>query len=271
METKKTNFDVSVILPIKSAIPLNFDELFGKCVESLKTQKLQINEFVIVHTDETQLVQFLDSYDFGQLNVKKLVWNQEPNFANQINFGVENASSKWVSFFEFDDEYSSIWFKNVELFSNSYPDVDAFLPIVVDIDDKNTFAGFTNEATFALNVASEMGYLDNETLHSFQNFQFSGMVIKKTSFLNFGKLKSTFKLTFGYEFFLRMTHNSVKFLTIPRIGYKHINLRPGSIFWNYKNGNEPLTEDEVKFWIDTAKKEYFFVNDRQIKYEPKNV
>ena len=59
-------------------------------------------------------------------------------------------------------------------------------------------------------------------------------------------------------------------MTIPRIGYKHMNLREGSIFWNYKNGNDPLTEDEVRFWIETAKKEYFFNNDRAINYVPQN-
>ena len=65
-----------------------------------------------------------------------------------------------------------------------------------------------------------------------------------------------------------MTHNSVKVMTIPRIGYKHINLRTGSIFWNYKNSENPLTEEEVKFWIESAKKEYFFNNQRTINYEP---
>ena len=270
METTK-KFNVSVILPIKSALPLNFDEYFGKCIESLKIQKVGINELVIVHTNETQLVDFLNGFDFGELNVKKYLWENEPNFAEQINYGVEKSTSEWVSVFEFDDEYSAIWFKNVQIYSESHPDVDAFLPIVVDIDDKNTFAGFTNEATFAVNVSNEMGFLTNETLHTYQNFQISGMVIKKSSYIDFGMMKPSFKLTFGYEFFLRMTHNSVKFLTIPRIGYKHINLRPGSIFWNYKNGNEPLTEDEVRFWIESAKKEYFFNSDRAIKYVPQSV
>ena len=46
--------------------------------------------------------------------------------------------------------------------------------------------GFTNEATFALNISSEMGVLTNETLQTYQNFQLSGMVIKKDSYLNFG-------------------------------------------------------------------------------------
>jgi hypothetical protein len=97
------------------------------------------------------------------------------------------------------------------------------------------------------------------------------LVIKKQKFLEFGKLKSNFKLTFGYEFFLRMTNNGVKFLTIPKIGYKHMNLRDGSIFWNYKNSDDRLTEDEVGFWIDKAKKEYLFINQRDIKYEPQEV
>jgi hypothetical protein len=57
-------------------------------------------------------------------------------------------------------------------------------------------------------------------------------------------------------------------MTIPRLGYKHLNLREGSIFWNYKNSSERMLDEEVKFWIQTAKKEYFFVEDRTIKYEP---
>jgi hypothetical protein len=112
-----------------------------------------------------------------------------------------------------------------------------------------------------------MGVLSNETLQNFQNFQISGMVIKKQTYLDYGSIKPSFKLTFGYEFFLRMTQNSSKIMTIPRIGYKHTNLRTGSIFWNYKNGDSVLTEDEVRFWIDSAKKESFFINDRAIKYE----
>jgi hypothetical protein len=49
-----------------------------------------------------------------------------------------------------------------------------------------------------------------------------------------------------------------------------MNLRPESIFWDYKNGNEKLMEDEVKFWVSAAKKEYFFTNDRNIKYSEEN-
>lgn len=268
MENK---LDLSVILPIKSAVVKDFEEYFEKAITSLKDQSTQFNELIIVHTKETKLVEHLNSYDFGKLNVIKLEWDGGANFCEQINFGIKNSSSKWVSFFEFDDEYSSIWFKNVKKYQEFYPEVDAFLPVVVDVDGMGVFAGFTNEATFAMSFNQEVGYLTNDTLHQYQNFQTAGMVIKKEIFENYGGFKPSMKLTFVYELLLRLTFNSTKIMTIPKIGYKHMNLREGSIFWNYKNGDSIISENEAKFWIQTAKKEYFYKDDRSIKYEPETV
>jgi glycosyltransferase involved in cell wall biosynthesis len=268
MENK---ISLSVILPIKSAKAKDFDELFGKAINSLKEQKVDFEELVIVHTQEETLITVLDNYDFGNINVTKVLWDKEPNYASQINYGVEQAKGTWVSLLEFDDEYSSIWFKNVKKYSESYPDVQMFLPVVVEVDDKGMFAGFTNEATFAANFTQEMGFLTNETLQDYQNFQTAGCVIKKSVIEDFGGFKSSIKLTFVYEFLLRLTYNSVSIMTIPRLGYKHTNMREGSIFWNYKFGENKMLEDEVKFWVQTAKKEYFFVNDRNIKYQSENV
>jgi len=237
----------------------------------MKIQKTKINELIIVHTNETSLVEYLNEFDFGELSIVKVEWTKEPDFASQVNYGVRNAKSTWISLFEFDDEYSSIWFKNVLKYSEVYPDVHAFLPIVVDVDNTEKFAGFTNEATFAANFTPEMGILTNETLLDYQNFQTSGMVIKKTTFVENGGFKPSFKLTYGYEFFLRLTNRSTRIMSIPKIGYKHINLREGSIFWNYKNGDSKLTDNEVKFWIEQAKKEFYHTQDRNIKYEPQTV
>jgi glycosyltransferase involved in cell wall biosynthesis len=268
MENKNT---ISVILPIKSARAVDFDEFFGKCITSIKNQDGLVDEVVIVHTGEDRLKEFLSSFDFGELNVVLKEYTGEPSFAGQVNYGVNEATSEWVSVLEFDDEYSNVWFKNVKSYMTYYPEIDAFMPIVVDVDDKGVFVGFTNEATFAANFTNEMGRLDHDTLLTYQNFQFSGLVMRKSSYTKYGMVKESFKLTFGYEFFLRMTSNDVKFLTIPKIGYKHMNLREGSIFWNYKNGEDKMVEDEVRFWIDLAKKEYLFIKDREIKYEPQEV
>jgi glycosyltransferase involved in cell wall biosynthesis len=266
----ENTIDLSVILPIKSAMARDFDEYFDRSILSLKSQKVGFSELVIVHTMEEILVKKLTDYDFGDLTVKLVAFEGEANFQSQTNLGIENSSSKWVSFFEFDDEYANIWFENVGKYMTHYPEIDAFLPIVVDVDEKGMFIGFTNEATFAANFTQEMGFLTNETLLNYQNFQTSGMVIKKEKLEEFGFMKPSMKLTFVYEFLLRMTYNSMRIMTIPKLGYKHTTLREGSIFWNYKNGSDVMTENEVKFWISTAKKEYFFNEDRNIKYELEN-
>jgi hypothetical protein len=268
--------DISIVLPIESSKHKNFDDLFKSSITSVVNQQKEIYkkgiiigdvELVIVYSDEESLCSIVENYDYSGLT-KNLVKNTgETDFASQVNLGVSKSTYEWVSIIEFDDEYSSIWFKNVYRYIKSYDDVSVFLPIVVDTDSKGLFVGFTNEASFAANINEEIGYLTNDTLLSYQNFQTSGMVFKKEIFNDFGGFKKNIKLTFVYELLLRLTHNSVKIMTIPKIGYKHINLREGSIFWNYKNGSNKLTDDEVKFWIETSKKEYFFNEDRDIKYE----
>lgn len=261
---------VSIILPIKSAKAKDFDEYFKKAIDSIKNQIVQPEELVIIHTVEEQLKDVLKNYDFGNINVSLIEWTGEPNYSSQVNHGIKNAKSSWVSLFEFDDEYSNIWFKNFVKYSESFPDVQMFLPVVVEVDEKGVFAGFTNEATFAANFTQELGFLTNETLQEYQNFQTAGSIFKKSLIEDFGGFKQSIKLTFIYEFLLRLTYNSVSIMTIPKLGYKHVNLREGSIFWNYKFGEEKMIEDEVRFWIQTAKKEYFFTDDRVIKYETSN-
>lgn len=266
----KEKLSLSVILPIKSSKSRDFNEYFEKAITSIKSQTVDIEELVIIHTSEESLIDHLNGYDFGDLTVTKLLWDKEPSYAEQVNHGIKNAKGTWVSLFEFDDEYASIWFKNVKKYIDSYPEAQIFLPVVVETDEKGLFAGFTNEATFAANFSQEMGFLTNETLQEYQNFQTAGAVIKKQVIEDFGGFKSSIKLTFVYEFLLRLTYNSVSIMTIPKLGYKHTNMREGSIFWNYKFGENKMLEDEVKFWVQTAKKEFFFVDDRVIKYQSEN-
>ena len=262
----ENTFDISIILPINSSKVRDFDEFFKKAVESIKIQIVKPKELIIVHSKEESLITYLNEFDFGDLSVVKILNEGNTDFSSQINLGVKSSNSEWVSFFEFDDEFSGIWLKNIKKYSEAYPDVESFMPIVIDVDSKNAFAGFTNEATFAANFAQEIGYLTNDMLQNYQNFQTAGMAVKKSILNEFGGFKPSIKLTFVYDFLLRMTYNSVKIMTIPKIGYKHVNMRPDSLFWNYKFGEEKISEAEAKFWLSTAKKEYFFIDDRNIKY-----
>lgn len=264
----ENNLNVSVIIPINSSKQRDFETFYERAIKSVQIQHTKPLEVIVVHSDEDGLKDILSKVDYSGLTVNFVENKGKTDFSTQVNLGVENTNGDYVSVLEFDDEYSTIWFKNVKRFINAYPEVDAFLPLVVDTDEKGMFVGFTNEATFAASLNSEIGYLTNDVLMNYQNFQTSGMVIKKSTYVDNGGFKPSFKLTFVYEFLLRLTYNSAQIMTIPRIGYKHMNFREGSIFWSYKNGQNAITDDEVSFWIESAKKEHFFTMDRNIKYEP---
>jgi hypothetical protein len=147
------------------------------------------------------------------------------------------------------------------------PDAEVFLPIVKDINPMGELTNYTNESVWAYGFSEKQGIIDNEVLMEYQNYQISGGVYKTKTFLDNGGLKSNIKLTFGYELLLRLTHNGVKVVVVPRIGYKHVNLREDSLFWAYKNDETiKLKGNEAKFWIETAKKEFFFNNKRDVIY-----
>ena len=146
--------------------------------------------------------------------------------------------------------------------------MDLFLPIVLDVNADNSFIHFSNEPVWARDFSEKMGHLDYDSLINFPNFQLSGAIIKKDSFVSSGGLKPSVKMFFNYEFLLRMSYYDMKMMTIPKIGYKKINMRENSLFWNYKNNKDYFINAlESKFWYNTSKKECYFKKDRGIKYE----
>lgn len=209
-----------------------------------------------------------DLKDLSQKLEISIIENKgETDFCSQVNLGIEKCETEWFSILEIDDEYKPIWLKSMNEYVKENPDVDVFFPVVKDVNVEGKFLSFTNESTWAYGFVDKQGFLDNETLLDYQNYQISGGLYKTQTIKENGLLKENIKLTFGYEFLLRLTHNGVKIMTIPRIGYQHVNFREDSLFWSYKNDDSTkLGEDEVKFWLETAKKEFFFKNKRDVKY-----
>ena len=203
-----------------------------------------------------------------KLEINYTINAKETDFCSQVNAGIINCETEWFSILEIDDEFKPIWLKSMNQYLNEHTDVDVFLPIVQDINVNGNFVSFTNESMWAYGFTEKQGFLDNEVLLDYQNYQTSGGLYKTEVIKENGSFKENIKLTFSYEFLLRLTHNGVKIMSVPKIGYKHLNLREDSLFWLYKNDeNSKLKENEVKFWLDTAKKEFFFKNKRDVKYE----
>jgi len=265
-KTEKNN--ISVVLPVHE---LNEEtkKLFANAVLSVKEQIVMPDELVIVVPKGSEVASFVQSFDYGDFKNAVVIAENEgaTDFSSQVNFGVSVSKSEWFSILEFDDEYAKTWFKNVLEYRHAHPDVGIFMPIIVDVDAAGQFIGFTNEAVWANSFSDELGILDNNGLLAYQNFNIDGLVIKKELYTQIGGLKSNIKLTFIYEFLLRMTFKSVRVMIIPRFGYKHVNQRQGSLFAGYK---ETLTPIEARWWLSQAKKEYYFPKDRQLTYQPEN-
>ena len=257
--------EISVILPIHT-IDDATKPMLNNAINSVAAQQVKPAEFLIVAANDKDLLDHLNSLDFGELkDVTRIIENDgDTTFSAQLNKGVSEATSEWVTFLEMDDEFSSIWLKNGKVYSEAYDDVDVFLPIIVDVDTEGRFIGFTNEAVWAAEFSDELGHLDNNALLAYQNFNFDGMLIKKEVYEEFGGLKESMKLTFIYEFFLRLTYNDARIMTIPKLGYKHVNQREGSLFHEYSN---TLSQDESRWWLSMAKKESFFNYDRKLTYD----
>lgn len=219
----------------------------------------------------TELSSFIENSDFGhKLEITPLYHNKKTDFVSQINIGIGSCETEWFSILEIDDEYTPIWLPSMDEHRKSFNDVDVFLPIITDINTEGKFLNFTNESLWAYGFTDKQGYLDNSVLLEFQNYQTSGGLYRTKVIKDNGSFKDNIKLTFTYEFLLRLTNNGIIIMGVPRAGYTHVNFREDSLFWMYKNDEKmKITEDEVKFWLETAKKEYFFKNKRDITYVEK--
>lgn len=261
--------DITVILPIHE-FGADTSRWLKMAVNSVNTQSVLPEKMIIVYNPSIENDVKSSITEQESQNIKDIIeylpnTSGEYDFCSQINFASEHVKTEYLSFLEFDDEYSRIWFKNVKKYSEVYPEVDLFLPIIVETDPNGSFISFTNESVWAKDFSEEMGILDNNTLSRYANYNFDGMVVKTKTFEKLGKLKSSIKLTFIYEFLLRLTFNDTKVMVIPKLGYRHSNQRPESLFVQYQKN---LTQDEARFWLNLAKKEYFFKEDRKIMYEP---
>lgn len=266
MEKKKMNKKITTLLPIH--------KLGEKEVTMLKNALTSVEEFhndvKIMIISPSDVYNKLIDFDFGEKLEVELLENKSGNndFTKQINLGIDNCKTEWFSILEIDDEYKPIWLKSMYHYIETYPDVPVFLPIIKDIDTEGKFLSFTNESVWAYGFSDVQGYITNEILLEYENYQTSGGLYKTQVIIDNGKFKDNIKLTFSYEFLLRLTHNGVKILVIPRAGYQHVTFREDSLFWLYKNDDEyKLDGDEPKFWLETAKTEFYYKNKRDIKIE----
>jgi hypothetical protein len=262
--------NTTVIIPVHEYNE-KVQSLLEKAIESVvKQEKLvELPQIVVVYASaiEEGIIAFQQSL-FGkyQTNFDILFIKNEgkTDYQSQVNMAAELITTAYFSVLEFDDEYSTTYFSNVNKYIKAYPNVDVFLTMMIEVNELNQGIKLTNETVWAQQFVGEngeMGYLNANALKQYTDFKLSGAVIKKSEFVNLGKYKSNMKLTFMYEFLLRALNSACKIYSIPKIGYKHLATREGSMFGEFQ---KTMSMDERKFWFETANKEANFPTDRAI-------
>ena len=265
--------NISVIIPIHEYN----DELslyLDKAVESIVKQEgvEELPQLILVFPSELEAA--IEGFKEGAIRKyqEKLPYTKftlisnggNPDYQSQVNLAVKSVTTDYFSVLDFDDEYSTTYFRNVTKYINSFPEIDVFLSMMIEVNEKNEGIKMTNETVWAQQFVGEngeMGYLNLNVLKQYSDFKLSGAAIKKSEFENLGGYKSNIKLTFMYEFLLRALNNASKIFTMPKIGYKHLATRENSLFGTYQ---KTMPIEERKFWFETAKKESNIMNDRPI-------
>ncbi|MFN7656468.1 MAG: glycosyltransferase, partial [bacterium] len=117
----------TIIIPIHK-MDDTLSSYFEKAIKSVENQKINPEEVIIV---TAKGVKINEEY-LKNVNYRIVVNEGNTDFCSQINFGVEQVKTTFFSILEVDDEYSKIWFDNVNKYVEAYDETDVFLPIVLD-------------------------------------------------------------------------------------------------------------------------------------------
>jgi len=155
--------NITILLPIYK---LEEDEsvMLKNALTSVEEFYNDVKLTIICPSDIKKL---FDSFDFGQKLEVKILENktEQTDFITQINMGIDDCDTEWFSILEIDDSYKSIWLSSMNEYIKAHQwNVDVFLPVVRDVDDKGKFLVFTNESAWAYGFTEKQGILDNEVL-----------------------------------------------------------------------------------------------------------
>ena len=253
--------DITVIIPMVDFSSENL-ELLKKAVGSVPKEcpiKLSISDSNKMQTIEDALGKVPNKMDFVAVTE-----GADTSFAAMVNRAVDTVETKWFSILEYDDVYTEIWGKSAEEWMKAKDDVSVFM-FLEDIYEWGTekYLGFGNESVLASAFSEVIGYLDNEALQNFFDYYLTGSIFNVEDWKEVGALKPLIKVTFWYEWLLRATKKGKKVFVVPRVGYRHNMGKKNSLTEIYKDS---LGEDEIQWWFDLAKRDYFFKEMKDKEY-----
>lgn len=262
MDNKK----ITVVVPIHELSEDDFS-FVTTMVESINVQKVKDFKVAVVVTEAVaeEFIQKIKDLFSEDIEMSVVVNKGASDYQSQVNFyATQHLDTPYFSVLQYDDILFDNYIMQGLNHINAYPEFDMFTSIIFETDENSAFIGLSNESVWAVNHMEQFGEFDLKSAkkHNYGNYNICGSFIKSESFVEAGLLKPSIKIYHDYEFLLRMLEVGFKVYTIPKITYRHVNLRVGSIFDSLKDTDSM----ETKFWYDLAKKEYHFDYDREIEF-----
>lgn len=307
------NKKLLVVLPINGKVN---DAYLNECAYSLAQQNYAIDLVVLTNgideAKEAVIKAILDAPTI-RVNTKSVAQNGLPEnkdtftdvVANKkLNYVIEKTDNykfpsvfneafnyasingyEWFSVVETEDVIDTSWYSTFNNFSIKKTEYHGFLPLTREISN-GQFIGFFNEASWSEGLGVEIaGVFDLQLLMRFNCMNVTGGIFKTSAIKEYSwsdsgvsrPMKESVKISYMYEFFLRMIYDDLKFYTIPRIGYEHRIDSSSKVIDPFSSKipkditsrpieNGGMTAEEYKWWSDFAKKEYFFDEDRKLDY-----
>lgn len=257
-------------------------------IKILSSSEILIKKPIIEQNEEGQNVQkVIEEKHTASSKLNFYIIREDfKNFPEFFNFIFNVARTKeyeYVSFIEQEDVVAKNWFKLAHTYAEENPSIGIFLPVARNTTN-SIFNGFMNEASWVEGFAEEAGKADITMLQRFNFIHPLGALYKIESVLEFcddddyvKPMKESMNISHYYEFFLRMIYNDIKIMTIPRWGYdlrfirkeifNHSSSKLPQNLTSFPKEKGGVTQEEVKFWMELAQKEYFFEHDRNKTYE----
>lgn len=271
----KNIHNLTIVIPVHK-ITKDDQKFFESCITSLKTQNLSSNEVVLIHTKETDLDlinEVLTKQKFKS-KIKFMLNEGKTDFYSQVNTFAKECKTEWFSILEFDDQLSKNSLDYFIQYKEAYSGIKMFLPLVADTDTEENFLKFGNDMGLVnshdnltpTETIRRLGFVDFDMVNTHVLYRPIGAFIKTGEFIDCGMFKTNIKFHQQFEFMLRWCHKENETMTMFKLGYQHIVGRKkshDSIIIESKP-----TGEEFNFWLEKAKKEYYFPFEREIDTEP---
>lgn len=267
---------IDIVIPVHK-YDADVKALLTRCLNSVKVMA-EVSNVMRVKTDVVIVGPSLPSdeimnlvewkNEFASFNIVDNT-TEATDFCSQVNFAVkEECKNDYFIIVEFDDVVTPNWVRTSLPYINERKKTSVFLPLIelYDINKSETPVGYINEIGWSSSFAeNELGSLNLDALKEYCNFNVTGAIIKRSEFVKAGGLKPSIKLSFGYEFLMRMANLYGEVYIIPKVGYFHFINRPDSLTSEY---HQTLSQEEGAWWIKLAGQEYHFKKDRNKTYSP---